>query len=73
MKTNTHSRRKKIREQFVATRIDQVVYDALSAYAIEKGYTLSSAVYCVLLDWERKERRRKCRQSANEAGARDAS
>ena len=50
------------RTERLEAKVDPGVYGAVEAFAVARGYTLSSALYAILLDWSRKERRRQARQ-----------
>ena len=60
--TNKPTKSKRpLRDTRLFCRVDDRLHQAVERYAIEHGYTLSSAVYRILLDWEKKERRRVAR------------
>lgn len=54
-----------LRTARLETKVAPRLYDAVDEYAISKGYTLSSALYRILLDWEKNERRKAKRQQKN--------
>jgi hypothetical protein len=48
-------------------KVSQRVYDAVQAHATDKSLTLSTALSCILIDWEKSERRRRARLKKIEA------
>lgn len=48
-------------------KLEPWLYDTLAAWAAEHGLTLSSAVNCILVAWEKAERRRGRRRVAGKA------
>lgn len=63
MTTNSAKARRPIRSARLETKVEPRIYDAVEQFAIAKGYTLSSAVYRVLIDWEKNERRKARRKN----------
>lgn len=39
-------------------KVEPRIQEAVERFALEKGYTVSSAINRILMDWERAERRR---------------
>lgn len=61
--STTHTKsRFRDRSTRMETRVDTRLYDAIDTFAVEHGYTLSSALYKILLDWERSQRRKAIRK-----------
>lgn len=58
MSPSPSKRRRPVRSARLEAKVDATVYDAVEGYAVAHGYTLSSALYAILLEWSRKERRR---------------
>ena len=54
--------RRPVRSERLEAKVDPRLYAAVEAFAIAKGHTLSSAVYAILLDWQKLERHRAARR-----------
>lgn len=50
--TDTLKRPRPRRTHKLESRVTAEVYAAVEAYAIAHGYTLSTAINCVLLEWK---------------------
>lgn len=55
--------RRPVRSARLETKVEPRLYTAVEAFAIARGHTLSSALYAILLEWEKNERRRARRRA----------
>lgn len=58
MTTAISKTRMRDRSARMETKVEPRLYEAVDNFAVENGYTLSSAIYRILLDWEKNERRK---------------
>lgn len=55
MTTNSHIERRPKRSQRLQTKVEQRIYEHVERFAIAEGYTLSSAVNRILMDWTQRQ------------------
>lgn len=58
MTTTPSKSRLRDRSARMETKVEPRLYDAVDRFAVEHGYTLSSALYKILLEWDKGERRK---------------
>ena len=56
MKTISARSRRPVRSARLESTVEPRIFEAVEQFAIANGYTLSSALYRILIDWEKKER-----------------
>lgn len=61
MTTNHPKRRRAIRSARLESKVEPAIYLAVEDFAIEEGYTLSSAVNRILVDWHKGRKKRRPR------------
>ena len=62
MTNNPAKSRRPLRNARLETKVDARIYDAVDDFAIANGFTQSTAIYNILLHWDKKERRKVNRQ-----------